>query len=605
MIQSVALVDLVILEYKPSCGSVMKQTRSILIFVICLLLTACNTMRKAATKDAASAAVILSSEEQRRYEYYYLEAIRLEQQARYDEAFEMLNHCLAISPTAPSALYKMANYYFFLNNKEKALESLQKAVALEPENYWYQQTLASYYQNNREYDKAIELFEQMQAQFPKRNGELLSALVGLYSHTGQYEKVIDALARLEGLLGKSEAISMEKSRNYLLMGNKEGAFSEIESLMAEYPENMYYRVLLAGVYIDHDRFSDAERLLRQVLAEDPDNAHAKITMTQYYRQQGDTLSYRAAVDSVLMSDNVEDEVKVKMMVQVIGEKNDSTYVLHLFDRVMQQPQRSAKMGHLCVQYMLAHHQSEASVRPVLLNMLEVEPDHVQARLQLLAFAARRGDLQEMVDICMMAIDYTPEVLDFYYYGALALYSTERYDAALEVYQKAVNQITEASNTEMVADIFAAMGDLYHKLGNPDEAYHCYDSALVYMPSNVLVLNNYAYYLSEEGRELEKAEQMSLRAIKAEPDNATYLDTYAWILYKQRRYAEAWEYIEKALSNESQPSDVLYEHAGDIQYQLGNVERALDYWNQALDIQREVEAVDERLRKKVKLKKIVE
>ena len=121
MIQSVALVDLVILEYNPSCGSVMKQTRSILIFVICLLLTACNTMRKAATKDAASAAVILSSEEQRRYEYYYLEAIRLEQQARYDEAFEMLNHCLAISPTAPSALYKMANYYFFLNNKEKSL----------------------------------------------------------------------------------------------------------------------------------------------------------------------------------------------------------------------------------------------------------------------------------------------------------------------------------------------------------------------------------------------------------------------------------------------------------------------------------------------------
>ena len=582
----------------------MKQGWSILVFVLCLLLTACNTNRQV-TMDDAYEVVSLSSEEQRRYEYYYLEAIRLEQQGCYDEAFEMLNHCLAISPTAPSALYKMANYYFFLNSKDKALESLQKAVALEPDNYWYQQTLASYYQNNREYDKAIELFEQMQAQFPKRNGELLSALVGLYSHTGQYDKVIDALSRLEELVGKSEAISMEKSRNYLLMGNQEGAFSEIESLMAEYPENMYYRVLLADVYIDHDRLPDAERLLRQVLAEEPDNASAKITMSQYYRQQGDTVSYRAAVDSVLMSDNVEDEVKVKMMIQVIGEKSDSVYVLQLFDRVMQQPQRSAKMGHLCVQYMLAHHQPEASVRPVLLSMLEVEPDHVQARLQLLAFAARRGDLQEMVDICMTAIDYSPEVLDFYYYGALALYRIDRLDTALEVYRKAVNQITESSNTEMVADIFAAMGDLYHELGCPDEAYHCYDSALVYMPSNILVLNNYAYYLSEEGRELDKAEQMSLRAIKAEPDNATYLDTYAWILYKQKRYVEAWEYIDKALSAESQPSDVLYEHAGDIQYQLGDVLRALDYWNRALDIQRETEMVDEKLKKKVKLKKIVE
>ena len=256
-------------------------------------------MRKAATIDDASAAANLSSEEQRRYEYYYLEAIRLEQQACYDEAFEMLNHCLSISPTAPSALYKMANYYFYLNDKDKALESLQKAVALEPENYWYQQTLASYYQNNREYDKAIELFEQMQAQFPKRNGELLSALVGLYSHTAQYDKVIDALARLEELVGKSEAISMEKSRNYLLMGNKEGAFSEIEALMTEYPENIYYRVLLADVYIDHDRLPDAERLLRQVLAEEPDNAPAKITMTQYYRQLGDTVNYRADRKSVV------------------------------------------------------------------------------------------------------------------------------------------------------------------------------------------------------------------------------------------------------------------------------------------------------------------
>lgn len=582
----------------------MKQGWSILVFVLCLLLTACNTTRKV-TMDDAYEVVSLSSEEQRRYEYYYLEAIRLEQQGRYDEAFEMLNHCLAISPTAPSALYKMANYYFFLNSKDKALESLQKAVALEPDNYWYQQTLASYYQNNREYDKAIELFEQMQAQFPKSNGELLSALVGLYSHTGQYDKVIDALTRLEELVGKSEAISMEKSRNYLLMGNQEGAFSEIESLMAEYPENMYYRVLLADVYIDHDRLSDAESLLRQVLAEEPDNASAKITLTQYYRQQGDTVNYRAAVDSVLMSDNVEDEVKVKMMIQVIGEKSDSAYVLQLFDRVMQQPQRSAKMGHLCVQYMLAHHQPEASVRPVLLSMLEVEPDHVQARLQLLAFAARRGDLQEMIDICMTAIDYSPEVLDFYYYGALALYRIDRLDTALEVYRKAVNQITESSNTEMVADIFAAMGDLYHELGCPVEAYHCYDSALVYMPSYILVLNNYAYYLSEEGCELDKAEQMSLRAIKAEPDNATYLDTYAWILYKQKRYAEAWEYIDKALSSDSQPSDVLYEHAGDIQYQLGDVLRALDYWNRALDIQRETDMVDEKLKKKVKLKKIVE
>lgn len=553
--------------------------------------------------DAAKQEVVLSTEEQRRYEYFFLEAVRLEQQERFDEAFEMIQHCLSIAPEAPSALYKAANYYFFLNRKEMALEALTKAVEGEPDNYWYKQTLASYYQSNREYDKAIAVLEEMQRQFPKRNGELLTALVGLYSHTQQYGKVVDALERLEQLMGKSEAISMEKSRNYLLMGNKEEAFGELEALAAEYPENSYYRVILSNMYMEHERMSDALPLLQEVLAEEPDNGPAKITLTQYYKQLGDTVQYRAMVDSVMMTPTVDDDTKVKMMVQLVREKTDSTYVMELFDRVMQQPQRTAKVGHLCVQYMLKMNQPEERVRPVLLRMLEVEPDHIQARLQLLSYAARRNDMEEVISVCSTAIDYCPEVLDFYYYKAIGLYQTDKLQEALDTYRKATAQITGESNTELVSDIYAAMGDIYHMTDQAKEAYLCYDSALVYNPSNVLVLNNYAYYLSEEDKELDKAEQMSLRTIKAEPNNATYLDTYAWILYKQQRYEEAYTYIEQALAADSVPSDVLYEHAGDICYRMGDTARAVDYWKQALEVQRKAEAVEQRLEKKVRTKKM--
>ena len=569
--------------------------------VLTVLLVSCGTARKAAVP--AKEQVVLSADEQRRYEYFYLEAVRLEQQQRYDEAYEMINHCLSIAPEAPSALYKAATYYFFLDRKEKALEALVKAVEGEPDNYWYRQTLASYYQTNREYDKAITVLEEMQQQFPKRNGELLSALVGLYSHTQQYDKVIDALERLEQLMGKSEGISMEKSRNYLLMGDKEGAFKEMEALAAEYPENSYYRVMLANMYMEHEQGDDALSLLQNVLTEEPDNGPAKITLTQYYKQIADTVMYHAMVDSVMMTPTVDDDTKVKMMVQLIMDKADSTYVIDLFDRVMQQPQRSAKIGHLAVQYMIKMGQGEEHVRPILLRMLEAEPDHIQARLQLLSYAAKRSDAEEVIDICSTAIDYTPEVLEFYYYKAIGLYQIGNPQEALNTYRKATAQVTAESDMELVSDIFAAMGDIYHQMQQPEEAYHCYDSALVYNPSNILVLNNYAYYLSEEDKQLEKAEQMSLRSIKAEPENATYLDTYAWILYKQKRYEEALTYIEKALSVDSVASDVLYEHAGDICYRLGDTERALDYWKQALSIQRKAEAVDEKLEKKLKTKKI--
>ena len=123
------------------------------------------------------------------------------------------------------------------------------------------------------------------------------------------------------------------------------------------------------------------------------------------------------------------------------------------------------------------------------------------------------------------------------------------------------------------------------------------------PDETGALNNYAYYLSEENKNLDKAEQMSLRTIKAEPNNATYLDTYAWILYKQQRYEEALKHIEQALETDSSPSDVLYEHAGDICYRLGDTTRAVNYWEQALEIQRNNETVEERLEKKVKTRKM--
>ena len=544
--------------------------------------------------------VILSTSDQRKYEYYFLEAIRLEKQGYYDEAHEMLQHCLSICPTAPSALYKMANYHFALGQKEKAAEALQQAVEGEPNNYWYRQTLAMYYQSNSEYDKAIAAIEEMQQRFPKRNGELLPALVGLYSHTAQYGKVIDALARLEVITGKSEAISMEKVRNYLLMGNTEGAFNEMETLAEEYPDNSYYRVILAEVYMDHGLADKAEPILRNVLAEEPDNGAAKVTLTEYYKLRGDTVRYLAMADSMVMSDGVNEELKVRMMAQLIKENTDSTWVMDLFERAIARPQQSARLGHLCAQYMTHLQQPETRVRPVLLRMLEIEPDHIPARNQLLAYAVQRDDMEEMIQICSEGIDYNPEVLEYYYYKGLGLcYFMERTEEGLEVLRQATRQIGEGSNPEMVSDIYTVMGDLLQERGEVEEACTCYDTALQYTPTDILVLNNYAYLLAQEECKLEKAELMSRRTIETEPDNATYLDTYAWVLYKLGRYDEALAYIERAIINDPEPSDVLYEHAGDISHQLGNKIKALDYWRKALELQNKAGAVNKSLDKKIK------
>ena len=575
----------------------MHRPRHILLLLFIVLFASCGTARRGVVPNEE---VTLSVSDQRKYEYYFLEGIRLEQQERYDESFEMLQHCLSICPTAPSAQSKLANYYFAMNQKDKAHEALLCAVEGEPDNYWYRQTLALYYQSNREYDKAIEAIEEMQTRFPKRNGELLPALVGLYTHTAQYDKVIDALSRLEQITGKSEAISMEKMRNYLLVGNQEEAFGEVEALAAEYPDNSYYRVVLAEVYMNYGRADEAETILRDILSEDPNNAPAKITLAEYYKQQGEMVSYLDMADSIIMAPEVNEDFKVRMMAQLIKEGQDSLWVMDLFERAIALPQQSARLGHLCAQYMASIEQPEERIRPVLLRILEIEPDHIPARSQLLSYAASHNDVEEMVHLCSEGIDYNPEVLEYYYYKGIGLaYYIHRPDEALETFRNALRQVTEESNAELVSDIYTTMGDLLQEQGEMNAAYDSYDKALQYKPANHLVLNNYAYSLAEEGIELEKAEQMSRRTIEAEPDNATYLDTYAWILYKLQRYDEALTHIEHAIEVDEASSDVLYEHAGDIHHRLGHKAQALDYWHKALLWQREHGTVDKDLEKKIK------
>ena len=577
----------------------MHNSRPILLLFFVVLLASCGTTRKTA-KANEKEEVTLSVSDQRKYEYYFLEGIRLEQQERYDESFEMLQHCLSICPTAPSAQFKLANYYFAMSQKDKAHEALLCAVEGEPDNYWYRQTLALYYQSNREYDKAIKVIEEMQALFPKRNGELLPTLVGLYTHTAQYDKVIDALGRLELITGKSEAISMEKMRNYLLVGDQEAAFGEMEALAAEHPDNSYYRVVLAEVYMNYGRADKTEPILLDVLSEDPNNAPAKITLAEYYRQQADTVRYLAMTDSVMMATEVNEEFKVRMMAQLIKEGQDSLWVMDLFERAIALPQQSARLGHLCAQYMVSIEQPEERIRPVLLRILEIEPDHIPARSQLLSYAASRNDVEEMVRLCSEGIDYNPEVLEYYYYKGIGqAYYQHRPAEALETFRRALRQVNEESNAEIVSDICTAMGNLLQEQGSVKEAYECYDKALQYKPANHLALNNYAYCLAEEGIELEKAEQMSRLTIEAEPDNTTYLDTYAWILYKLQRYDEARTHIEHAIEVDNAPSDVLYEHAGDIHQRLGHKAQALDYWHKALLWQREHGTVDKDLEKKIK------
>lgn len=578
------------------------------LFVTVLMLTSCGgirSVRTAKTTEKADGAslmkeTLLSAEQQRKYDYFFLETMRMKGKNEYDAAFGLLQHCLDINLTASSALYEISQYYMFLRQVPQGQVALEQAVAFAPDNYWYSQGLVSLYQQQNELDKAAALLEKMVTRFPSKQDPLFS-LLDIYSRQEKYNDVISTLNRLEKRLGKNEQLSMEKFRIYLQMKDDKKAFQEIESLVQEYPMDMRYQVILGDVYLQNGKKQEAYDAYQKVLAVEPDNPMALFSMASYYEQTGQKELYQQQLDTLLLNKKVTSDTKISVMRQVIAENEqssakDSTQVIALFDRMMKQDMDDPQIPMLYSQYLLSKNMEQEAV-PVLEQVVDLDPTNKAARLMLVSAAVKKEDYKQIIKVCEPGIEATPDALELYYYLAIAYHQAEQGDSVLSVCNRALEHITPDTRKEVVSDFYSIMGDIYHTKKQMTEAYAAYDSALVYNPSNIGALNNYAYYLSVERRDLDKAEEMSYKTVKAEPNNSTYLDTYAWILFEKGNYAEARIYIDNAMKNDGEKSDVIVEHCGDIYFMTGDVEGALKYWKKALEMGSESKMLKQKIEKK--------
>ena len=545
------------------------------LFVTVLVLTSCGgtrsirTAKTAVKADASFSAKesLLPAEQQRKYDYFFLEAMRMKEKNEYDAAFGLLQHCLDINPNASSALYEISQYYMFLRQVPQGQAALEQAVAFAPDNFWYSQGLVSLYQQQNELDKAVTLLEKMVTRFPSKQEPLFS-LLDIYSRQEKDDKK---------------------------------AFQEIESLVQEYPMDMRYQVILGDVYLQNGKKQEAYDAYQKVLAVEPDNPMALFSMASYYEQTGQKELYQQQLDTLLLNKKVTSDTKISVMRQVIVENEqssakDSTQVIALFDRMMKQDIDDPQIPMLYSQYLLSKNMEQEAV-PVLEQVVDLDPTNKAARLMLVNAAVKKEDYKQIIKVCEPGIEATPDALALYYYLAIAYHQAEQTDSVLSVCSRALEHVTADTQKEVISDFYSIMGDVYHTKKQMAEAYAAYDSSLVYNPSNIGALNNYAYYLSVERRDLDKAEEMSYKTVKAEPNNSTYLDTYAWILFEKGNYAEARIYIDNAMKNDGEKSDVIVEHCGDIYFMTGDVEGALKYWKKALEMGSESKTLKQKIEKK--------
>lgn len=538
----------------------------------------------------------------KRFDYFFLEAARQQAAGKYSEAFDLLEHARHINPKAAEVYYYQSMYLSQMKADSLALEYLKKATELSPDNQTYPERLAQYYIGSQQYEKAIDAYEGVYAR-NHSNTDALRILAQLYQQQKQYGKMLQTINRLEVEEGESEQLTLSKMRVYELMNDKKSAYNELKSLTEKHPLDMMYKTMLGNWLMQNSRPKEAYKLFTGVLKEEPDNAYAEASLYDYYNATKQEEQARKMLDQILMGKNTDVDTKIVMVRSFIQNNEahggDSTQVLSLFDKVLNVPAPASELAELRAAYMSLKKMPQDSVDAAFQKVLDIAPDNASARLQLIQSLWNKKDYQAVIKMADQAQEYNPDEMVFYYFGGMAQYQEENEDATLETFRKALAQVNEKSSPELVSDLYMMMGDILNKKGLQEEAFAAYDSCLQWKSDNVIAMNNYAYYLSLRSQDLQKAEQMSYKTIKAEPKNGTYLDTYAWILFMEERYHEAKIYIDQAINNldSTQNNNTVIEHAGDIYAMNGLTERALTYWKQSYDAGNKSDMLELKLREK--------
>lgn len=547
----------------------------------------------------------ISHNDSLRFKMYYYEAVKQQISGNYDAAYDLLEHCIGINPNAAEAYFMLSFYDGILKGDSAAFADVKKASELNPSNNAYLERIGVGYVSMGNLDEAIKAYEKLSRNSPERS-DVLDFLAQLYSRQKDYDKMLDVLNRMEALEGASEDLTLAKMRVYSLQGKKEEEYNELKNMSEKHPNDMNYRVMLGNWLLQNGRPDEAGKLYIEVLQAEPENIMARMSMIDYYRTSGQAMRADSLQEVMLVSPKTPVDGKMALMRQVVAdnEKNgaDSTLVIDLFKKILKEPQETSDMAQLYAAYLTLKKMPQDSISKVLETVLAISPDNVAARLQLIQAEWNKQDFDRVIELSNQALDYSPDELAFYYFLGFAYIQKDDDDSALEVLRRGVSQINDQSNPSLVSDFYAIMGDILHDKGDDKGAYAAYDSCLQWKDDNYGCLNNYAYYLSVENKDLDKAAQMSYRTVQAEPDNSTFLDTYAWILFMQKKYAEALQYIDMAVKNDTTKSAVIIEHAGDIHAVNGDIDGAVKYWNEALKAGAENETV---LRRKIKLRKYVE
>jgi tetratricopeptide (TPR) repeat protein len=584
----------------------LKRSASIISLLLLFLVLSTSAVlaqenEKAIKKSKKSDKKIeLSADQKERINTLFFTALSQKNQGNDDAAISNLRKILDIDPYHAASYYEMG--LAFSNKKlfSQAELAFDKAVEYDAENEWYLLQKAKLKEKLTKFEDAEIIYEKLAKKYPSKVNYLFD-VASMKLYRNELKDAIKVYDQIEKKIGLNDDIVIQKEKIWLKLGNVEKAAEEIQKLISSQPNEPRYRMMLVELYMANNLQDDAYIALTNLIAIDAENGFAQLALADYYRQKNDLTKSYEILKKAFANNSINIDQKVRILAPYFSLLTDTLQMnraIELSEIATSTHPEEAKAFAIYGDF-LYQMQKLKEAKAAYIKTIALDKKVFAVWQNLMFIEAEQNDYAGLLKATNDAIELYPTNQLVHYMNAVAKSQTKDFEGAVVSYQMALNLLV--NNKELEAQIYAGLGDAYHSLNNHTKSDASYEQALKLKPEDPYVLNNYAYYLSLRNEKLEKALEMSKKSNELQKNNASFLDTYAWIFYKLGNYEDAYLWMLEAKKHSATITATIADHLGDILYKLGKKEEALAEWERAKSLGDNREL----LNKKIKEKKLYE
>ena len=530
-----------------------------------------------------------SSKDAYKYNQYFYAGIKERSLENFDLALEYFEKCIKINNLEAAPYYEIARIYFHAGQYDKSLPYSKRSVELESQNKWYLELYAENLFNNLDFSGAIKIFTKLIKEY-KGNEDYYVSLARVHIYAENLKLAIKTYNNLEKIKGVNHFTSLQKYQLYMDMQSFDLAANEVERLIKVFPEDGDLYEILADCYILNNENEKAFDILKSLTLIDSSAAGAHLALSDFYLKKGDREMQLKELSLAFLSEKLDARskiVKFLPILQSISMDTSSSFksynlkdVLRL-SKILVNIHPQEQMTHYIYADLLRQDRNFEKSIIHYKKALDINGNHQDAWIDMLFLQFERKEYQEVILYSKKALDFFPTNPTIYYLNGLAYYSLKEYQSSINSIKIGINFV--AKNKILSSEMYSLLGEGYNHLKDYENSDKAFDNALQLSPNNTLILNNYAYYLCLREERLEEAEKMSKRTLEIASEEASYYDTYAWILYKMKMYSKAKSFMIIAIEKGGDSNFVIMEHMSEILYQLGEKEESETYKNKSLEL----------------------